>query len=169
MSLQNFIKFQFEVENSNICEGTQIQPERPPWKKNWRRVLRTTFSFLGILRTFSFLWIYIYKYGTLRIGMCLRFWCWEVAWHPRGAARAGCPADEARIQPERRLGMKKNVFPIFFLNDELPVNLSLILRLVVTAMKRNTRSEFYRASFSEFVIFRFHHWKRVDVGFYILP
>ena len=87
----------------------------------------------------------------------------------RGAARGGRPADEARIQPERRLGMKKNVFPIFFLNDELPVNLSLILRLVVTAMKRNTRSEFYRASFSEFVISRFHHWKRIDVGFYMLP
>ena len=60
-------------------------------------------------------------------------------------ARGGRPADGARIQPERPLGMKKNVFPIFFLNDELPVNLSLILRLVVTAMKRNTRSEFYRA------------------------
>ena len=72
-------------------------------------------------------------------------------------ARGGRHASEARIQSERPLGMKKNVFMIFFLNDKLPVNLSLILRLVVTAMKRNTRSKFDRASFSEFVIFRFHH------------
>ena len=67
-------------------------------------------------------------------------------------AREGRPADGARIQPERPLGMKKNVFPIFFLNDKLPVNLSLILRLVVIAMNRYTRSKFGGTSFFEFLI-----------------
>ena len=65
----------------------------------------------------------------------------------RGGRPGGRPADGARIQPERPLGMKKKVVPILFLNDQLPVDLSLILRLVVTAMKRNTRSKFDRHHF----------------------
>ena len=117
---------------------------------------------------FAFTTSTTFGYSTLRIGMCLRFWCWEVAWQPGGAARGGRPANGARIQPERPLGMKKNVFPIFFLNDKLPVNLSLILRLVVTAMKRNTRSKFDRPSFSFFgpIIEKRSMWEQ---SVYILP
>ena len=42
--------------------------------------------------------------------------------------------------------------PIFFLKHELPVNLSLILRLVVIAMNMYTRSKFGGTSFFEFLI-----------------
>ena len=62
------------------------------------------------------------------------------------------PADGARNHPERPLGMKKNNFPIFFLKHELPVNLSLILRLVVIAMNMYTRSKFGGTSFFEYLI-----------------
>ena len=131
-------------------------PLRPPILRcGFAFTTSTTFGYSVNVQ--KYIYIYIYKYGTLTIGMCLRFWCWVVAWQPGAPARGGRFADKARIQRERPPWYKKNVFPIFFLNDELPVNLWLILGLVVTAITRNTRSEVDRASFSEFVIFRLHH------------
>ena len=97
--------------------------------------------------------VYVYMCICVYVYMCMctdvYIWCISET----------CSLEQNRKSPRgrsldstRKTPWYEEKKPIFFLKHELPVNLSLILRLVVIAMNMNTRSKFGGTSFFEFLI-----------------